>query len=141
VIAQAIEERFMFYVYGLRLKSDSEYRYVGSTNDLRRRMWGHKSGEHRNPEKDAWVEASRSQLTLDILEEVNDGDRLTAEQNWIAKLTNEGHNLFNIRKAHHNTFADLPESRRTDIVTRYLDDFERDTDTPWFKEDSSVYFT
>lgn len=131
----------MFYVYGLRLNDSSEYRYVGSTNTPRQRLWNHKSGDTKNPDKDEWIAANKRNVVLDILQEVDEGERLTAEQNWIARLTNEGHNLFNLRHAHQNTFADLPESRRVEIVTRYLDSFEKDTDTPWFKEDSPVYYT
>jgi hypothetical protein len=131
-------ERFMFYVYGLRLASESEYRYVGGTSNLRLRFWGHLRGEDRNPKKDDWVAANRNRITMDILEELPETDR-AAEQRWIAKLTNEGHRLFNIRKAQGNTFATLPESRRTEVVTRYLDEFERDTDEPWFKEERPAY--
>jgi len=88
------------------------------------------------------MENGRERVVMDVLEEARLGrDRRAAEQTWIAKLSADGHRLFNIRMANvsSETFGELPEEKKRTIITRYLDDFERDTDQPWLKEDGPVY--
>lgn len=132
------------YIYGLRLLFEDEYRYVGSTGDPDRRLHGHfndaaAAPDKRNKELKQWLnENGRERVVMDVLEEVSAGrDRRAAEQTWIAKLSADGNRLFNIRMADNSTdtFSDLPDEDRTAVVTRYLDEFERDTDKPWLKED------
>lgn len=138
----------MFYIYGLRLKGEREYRYVGSTVDMEKRLWAHFGDADRlpdqaNPELRQWLrDNGRNGVAMDMLQEVEEErDKRPTEQRWIIKLTKDGHRLFNIRAADgiEGTLAGLPAEQRKKIVTRYLDDFERDTDEPWFKEEGPVY--
>ena len=138
----------MFYVYGLRLMWEDEYRYVGSTKDMDKRLYQHfhdaeNNPELRNRELKQWLnENGAERVVMDVLDEVEGGDYRAVEQTWIARLSADDHRLFNIRMAHHSerTFGELPEERRIAIITRYLDEFESDTDRPWLKEDAPVYF-
>ncbi len=121
----------MFYVYGLRLANDSEYRYVGSTYDLDARLYQHYQFDGGNPEKDRWLAENYGQIELDVLAEVDEVERRKAEQEWIVMLRQDGHRLFNIRRAHRNTFADLPDEEKTAAIARFLDQFEGESGTPW----------
>lgn len=138
----------MYYVYGLRLLFEDEYRYVGGTGNMGKRLYTHfHDAEHapdsRNEPLKKWlVENGRERVVMDVLEEVAAGrDRRSVEQTWIAKLSADGNRLFNIRAADMSTdtFGSLPDDKRTAIVEKYLDDLERDTDQPWLKEDGPVY--
>jgi hypothetical protein len=138
----------MYHVYGLRLLWEDEYRYVGSTNNMDKRLASHFSDASREPdirnkELRQWLnESGRERVVMDVLEEVDAGqDHRAVEQTWIAKLSADGNRLFNIRMADKSTdtFFELSDEERTAVVTRYLDDFERDTDMPWLKEDSPTY--
>jgi hypothetical protein len=137
----------MFYVYGLRLQWEDEYRYVGSTADPDARFLSHFYDAERRPTKGnrelkRWLaENGRECVVMDVLEEIESGDRRAVEQSWIARLAGDDNRLFNIRAADTSTeiFSSLPAEHRTAIVSQYLDAFEKDTDEPWFKEPEPVY--
>lgn len=88
------------YIYGLRAKDATEFFYVGSTKrDLQWRLDKHKnhcaSGLHRNPEFNRVVkEIGIDNLTIELIEEVDQDQRFQRESHWIRTLPN----LINIVK-------------------------------------------
>lgn len=129
--------RFMFYIYGLREAGSDEYRYVGSTKDPRRRMWGHAAtmavpAEASNTDLYKWM-LSATRIEMDILEE--SPERRQAEEQWINKLRWQGHRLFNIRSAtqHMLGMNAMSAEQRRETVARYLDTYEELCDKPWLK--------
>lgn len=137
----------MFYVYGLREKSSDEYRYVGSTNDLQKRMWGHEHSAENlddsgNAELYRWFAGCAGRVIMEVLETVESKDQQRpTEERWIHRLRGEGFRLFNIRSAAVVILGmnDMGETQKRDIITDYLDRFEADTDKPWLKEEAAVY--
>ena len=80
----------IFYIYGLRCPIENKIKYVGVTNNPKRRYSSHFTnpvGQVRN-----WVRDLREQNlrpTMEILKEGNDFHRLREEEQWIIKLRPE----------------------------------------------------
>ena len=95
------------FVYGLRLKTSVEYRYVGITSksSARQRFVAHMS-HSRGPKKqypvNLWIQENgfEENVCMDILEEISPEDGLEfleeSEKMWIFALRFLGHELLNV---------------------------------------------
>jgi predicted GIY-YIG superfamily endonuclease len=86
----------MFYVYGLRLKGDSEYRYIGCTSEPDVRLMAHLSYDNKGSDKYTWLRENKDAVEMVTLATVEDRyDASVIEANQIAKHRRAGHRLFN----------------------------------------------
>lgn len=90
------------YVYGIRLASSREYRYVGLTEmPVNRRLMRHK-GEARSGRKTPFYDWLRREIDGDVLIEVLEEVRTSrddlgrAEARWISECRSGGHRLLNL---------------------------------------------
>jgi len=87
------------YIYGLRCPLRGEIRYVGKSDDPKRRLRAHLGLRNPRHPKDCWIKglvAKGLEPELVILREVADGDDWTkAEQDEIAAALARGLSLFN----------------------------------------------
>ena len=81
-------------IYALASPRTGEIRYVGQTNNLKKRMRDHKC-DGRNAGKTRWLKRMKRGPKLIILDEAEDAD--LAERWWIATSLYFGNRLFNIR--------------------------------------------
>jgi len=94
-----LQERFMFYIYGLRVKGDSEYRYIGCTSEPATRLMIHNS-ERRAKAKYEWMQQNRGKVEMVILSEVADRyDAAVEETRTIRKYKQGGHRLLNSQRS------------------------------------------
>lgn len=102
MIQQPAESDAVGYVYGVRLASSSEYRYIGLTEmTVRRRLMRHK-GEARAGRKTPFYDWLRREIdadvVIDVLEEIRTSrdDLGDAEVRWIAERRAAGDRLLNL---------------------------------------------
>ncbi len=88
------------YIYGLREVDTSEYRYIGQTDDLSRRIIEHKTKKYRDYEKETWIEevlARDSNIEIIMLDKCTKRDATTRERSLIRYYSGLGHRLLNKR--------------------------------------------
>src|SRR5213595_3851488 len=95
------------FVYGLRLKTSVEYRYVGITSksSARERFVGHMShsrSERKQHPVNIWIKENgfEDNICMDILEEIASSEGLEyleeSEKMWIYAMRYLGHDLLNV---------------------------------------------
>ncbi len=129
----------MFYIYGLRLKDDTEYRYIGCTLDPDTRMLAHTSYDKRNRDKHNWIKANAANVEMVILAQREDPDEASKEEaRQIANHRRTGHRLFN-RQSHSPTrhaMSDETKAKLSQPKKRRLTPEQRQAALrEWFKED------
>lgn len=91
----------MATIYGLRRINEQTYFYVGSTRfSADHRFKAHMSdvrlGKHTNRHFVNTVkQTGESNITVDVLQDVDESKRYDAERDWIERLLREGHRLVN----------------------------------------------
>lgn len=108
-------------IYGLRLRTETEYRYVGQT------QFGaeYRLGRHRHMSKYRdlpvylWMR-KHNDVVIDVLEKVPEGDLkdLDAKEiEWIARLRSEGHELLNCTEGGKSSYTQTSEARAKRVRT------------------------
>lgn len=93
------KETGVFYVYGLRANDSKEYRWVGQTNNCRRRYFQHFCRTDSNAHKANWIlklKREGKDLIFDVLEKTTQECIDQREIFWMNKLRNAGHSLLNM---------------------------------------------
>lgn len=89
----------MTYIYGLRRKGDTQFRYVGKANDPQARLAAHMTEafrDHVRTHKNNWLRSvGRKDVEYVVLEEVSSDQWKIRERYWIGHLRAEGHPLTN----------------------------------------------
>ena len=90
----------MFYIYTLTDPNTSEVRYVGKTNNLRRRMYLHiAETKTSKTHKANWIKSlidKNQKPVMDVLEICNEDDWVFLESYWISQFRCWGFNLCNL---------------------------------------------
>ena len=96
-------------IYGLRDPRTGDLRYVGSTNNLRSRLYSHKrtaaKGSEPNP-KTAWLSDLYTfglEPCVVVLDECEAKNRNKTERRWILALKKDGVPLLNVTGSDHNS--------------------------------------
>lgn len=88
------------YVYALREVDTLEYRYIGQTDNISRRLVEHRQKKYRDYEKETWIEnilANESDIEIIELEKCERRFVNSRERYWIKHYSDLGHRLFNKR--------------------------------------------
>lgn len=87
------------YIYGLRDPFTRQIRYVGKTNDLKKRFAQHLRGDKSNHAKRKWIKQlllEQGKPEIVILQETNESEWEDAEKYWISRGRELGWDLFNL---------------------------------------------
>lgn len=128
----------MFYIYGLRVKGDSEYRYIGCTSEPAARMVAHAS-ERKVKVKYEWFQKNRGNIEMVILSEVDDQyDAAVEESRIIRKYRQDGHKLLNTQQsaAPIRTISDETKAKMSKPKKRRMSKEQRVSELrKWLKDD------
>ncbi len=88
------------FIYGLRLKNSCEYRYIGKSNNPKKRLWYHlhEKNRKRAPYKYYWIQSSKNkklEIVCDIIERVSLLEWQDKEKYYIKFYKEKGHRLTN----------------------------------------------
>ena len=88
------------FIYGLKIKNSTEYRYIGKSNNPYRRLWYHLREKNRNraPYKYYWIQCAKKnnlEIICEIIEEVFLTEWQEKEKYYIQFYKNKGHRLTN----------------------------------------------
>ena len=87
------------YIYGLKIKGQDEFRYIGRTNNIKRRLAQHINQVKGNSYKVNWIKKNikiGNEILLEIIEIVDNLNWVEKEIFYINKYKNLGHRLTNI---------------------------------------------
>jgi predicted GIY-YIG superfamily endonuclease len=132
IISEQDHQENVIYIYGLKCPISGKVRYIGKTNNLKRRYYSHLHPDKGdvNRHKKSWIKKLLKQdkkPELVILEKIYDGQWEEAEIKWIKKGHDEKWGLTNLADGGKNNWFQSADSLGlefllADALAGYVDD-------------------